>query len=215
VKEGPHGVRHAYDVHWKISNPYVFADCLAVETLRREAVVIAALGPNARALSSVHALILACIHRVAHHPHEDRLIWLYDIHLLARSLSCAEWSELGQLAVDTRLQEVCRCGLQLARRRLGTALPPDIMAQLKISDRPLRSLPRTPLRRSHARRLYRLFAELRALPNWRYQWQLVWEYAFPPAAYILHRYATTRRFLLPILYLHRGACGLWRFLQRI
>jgi hypothetical protein len=215
VKEGPHGVRHAYDVHWKVSNPYVFADCLAVETLRREAVAIAALGPNARALSSVHALILACIHRVAHHPHEDRLIWLYDIHLLARSLSCAEWSELGQLAVDTRLQEVCRCGLQLARRRLGTAFPPDIMAQLKIPDRPLRSLPRTPLRRSHARRLYRLFAELRALPNWRYQWQLVWEYAFPPAAYILHRYATTRRFLLPILYLHRGACGLWRLLQRI
>ncbi|MDH3598189.1 MAG: nucleotidyltransferase family protein [Candidatus Tectomicrobia bacterium] len=215
VKEGTHGVRHAYDVHWKISNPYAFADCLSVETLQGAAVAITALGPHARALSTVHALILACIHRIAHHQHEDRLIWLYDIHLLARSMSCAEWAELGQLALDTRLQEVCRLGLQLVRRHFGTALPQDIMARLKISDRPLLDAPGRPLRRSHPRRLHRLAAELCALPSWRHQWHLLWEHAFPPAAYILHRYAATRRSMLPMLYLHRGVRGLWRLLHRV
>jgi hypothetical protein len=163
----------------------------------------------------VHALILACIHRIAHHQHEDRLIWLYDIHLLAGSMSCAEWTELGQLTLDTRLQEVCRCGLQRVRHGFATVLPQDIMVQLKISDRPLVHLPGTPLRRSHPRRLHRLVAELRALPSWRHQWQLLWEHAFPPAAYILHRYATTRRSMLPMLYLRRGICGLWRLLNSV
>ena len=47
-----------------------------------------------RGLSPVHALLVACIHRVAHHRGTERLIWLLDIHLLASRLEEREWTAL-------------------------------------------------------------------------------------------------------------------------
>ena len=47
-------------------------------------------------LAPVNALVLACIHRLAHHQGRDRLVWLYDIHLLAGRLA-------GDLSSSTSL----------------------------------------------------------------------------------------------------------------
>jgi len=58
--------------------------------------------PDALAVSPVHALLLACMHRGTHRhnpyyvsgePHTggDRLIWLYDLHLLAESFGEHDW----------------------------------------------------------------------------------------------------------------------------
>lgn len=40
--------------------------------------------PNAFAPAASDALQIACLHRGAHHRNSDLLIWLYDIHLLAK-----------------------------------------------------------------------------------------------------------------------------------
>jgi hypothetical protein len=43
--------------------------------------------PSARGLSSVDALVLTAVHRIAHEFDSERLIWLYDIDLIARGLT--------------------------------------------------------------------------------------------------------------------------------
>jgi hypothetical protein len=81
---------HAVDVHWKVANPQIFADLLAFDELDGRAVPLPRLCRHARGLSSVDALLVACVHRVAHHYDSDCLIWIYDIHLTAARLSSSE-----------------------------------------------------------------------------------------------------------------------------
>ena len=81
-----HGVRAEFDVHWRIADPQVFTDVLSYEELARDAVPVPQLGSAARSVSDVHALIIACTHRVAHHYDSDLLLFLYDIDLLGRRL---------------------------------------------------------------------------------------------------------------------------------
>ena len=87
VKDNRGGLVQVYDVHWKMALPILFADVLSFEEVLARAVDVPALGGRARALGRVDALLLACIHRVAHHRCDDRLLWLYDIHLLANDLA--------------------------------------------------------------------------------------------------------------------------------
>src|SRR5262249_51587245 len=68
---------HTIDLHWAISNRPLFARMLSFDELRRDARPIATLGADALAPAPVHALILACVHRVAHHDDAPTLIWLY------------------------------------------------------------------------------------------------------------------------------------------
>src|SRR5262245_9576984 len=67
IREDEHGYQHALDVHWRASNVRAFADVVTYEELAHDAVAVAALGPHALAASSVHGLLIACAHRIAHH----------------------------------------------------------------------------------------------------------------------------------------------------
>ena len=63
------------------------------------------------------------------------------------------------------------------------------------------------------RRLDVLLADLRRLPRWRDRLQLLAEHAFPPASFVMARYAARRRVLLPVLYAHRLVTGAWKWLR--
>jgi len=58
---------HVYDVHWDISNSPVVRDALPFDEVIGRAISVPRIAPNALAPSHVDALLLACIHRVAHH----------------------------------------------------------------------------------------------------------------------------------------------------
>ena len=88
------GARHALDVHRRVANPRAFAGALTFEEMTAERIPIPELGPNAWGPCSVHALLLAAIHRTAHHANSDRLIWLYDVRQLCASLTAEDWSRL-------------------------------------------------------------------------------------------------------------------------
>lgn len=216
----PHGLVHAIDLHWRISDTPLFAGLLSFEELAAAAEPIPALGPTALGLGPVHALLLACLHRI-HHAHEpdrgdttpnyggDRLIWLWDIHLLAERLTDAEWSWFQTLSAEKRLGAVCRDGLRAARERFATDLPPAARADLTAPENP-DDIPLTWLAGSHGQRL---LTDLRTLPDWRLRAARLREILFPPADYMLGRYGTGRRWLLPLLYLHRALAG-WRKYRR-
>ncbi len=115
-----HGVWHAIDVHWKVANPHVFANLVTVEELMAESVALPALGPHARTLSAPHALVIATVHLAAHHTHQLRLIWLYDLHVLCGRLTLPQFAAVVELVRSRGLATVCATGLHAARRWFDT-----------------------------------------------------------------------------------------------
>ncbi len=206
TKADAHGVNHLYDMHWKVSNPVLFADLLTFDDIVLTAVPVAALGPFAQTLNPVHALLLACIHRVAHHHNSRCLIWLYDIYLLASGLTAGEWEAFLQLARHKQVCTVCLDGLQLAQTYFGAAIPAERLAALA------RSSPEKTARFLHPQpcQWRVMISDWRALSGWRNKLKFLREHLMPPASYIQRRYTVRHRVLLPVLYLHRALLGVWR-----
>ena len=134
VKDERPGIRHVCDLHVKIANPQLFAETLSYDELSTRAVDVPELGAGARALGPVDALLLACIHRVAHHNDCEKLLWIYDIHLLANGMDRATLGHVAVRAAEKRITAVCRRGLSLAHRWFHTEVPHDVMRALALVD---------------------------------------------------------------------------------
>jgi hypothetical protein len=166
-------------------------------------------------LGPVHALLIACMHRVAHvtaswgvdetRHYGDRLIWLYDIHLLASGMSLQELTEFVRLAVERRIKTICSDGLSHSQRCFGTPLPVEVLAALSAAGPPEPSA-----RYLDPGRLRFLMRDIRSLTNVYDRLRLVKEHLFPPAEYMLKKYSVSRRAWLSVLYLRRAVQGIWR-----
>jgi hypothetical protein len=200
------GIQHTYDIHWKISNRPLVADFLTFDELRNRAVGVPPLGEGVRALGSVDALLLACVHRVAHHNNTDALIWLYDIHLLASGLTLREWDDFARLAAEKRVRAICARGLALAQYWFHTPVGPDPRGG---SIEPSADYLRGEVRHRHDVWL----SDLRSLPTWQGRWQLVRDVVFPDSAYMFRDYGQKSRSLLPFLYGHRFVNRTWRLMR--
>ena len=205
------GTCHACDVHWKIANPQPFANILPIDALRTRAVEVPALGNWARALGDLDALLLACIHRVAHHDDSARLLWLYDIHLIARGLDRQAFARFTELAAATAMTAICARGLDLARERFHTAIPEETMAALAARGSPE---PSEMFLRSDRRKIDVLVSDLRLVGSWSARRALLRQHLFPPATYMLERYQVSNRLLLPMLYARRIVSGAWQWCRR-
>jgi hypothetical protein len=202
------GVRHLVDLHWRIAIPRCFSEALAFADLWPRAVRVPALGAAARTLEMADALLLACIHRVAHHHDAPDLLWVWDIHLLAARLSSDQRAAFVDRAARAGMCAVCRRGLTLARDWF--AAPVDgLIAALEVA----RADRHEPAARflGGLRPMEVLRADVAALDGWRERWQLLCEHLFPPAAYMRATYGADR--WLPTIYARRivrGAPAWWR-----
>jgi hypothetical protein len=88
------------------------------------------LSPSARGLGPVHALLLGCAHRVAHHTPTEDPQWLLDLHLIAARLDASAWQQFGALARQCRVAEICASELARARDVFGTDVPEDVLNDL-------------------------------------------------------------------------------------
>lgn len=215
AREDGFGVGHAFDFHWKISTQAAFADLLTYEELAAEATAVPPLGAHARAAGAVHALLLACVHPVMHHRNVERLLWLYDVHLLAQQLPRSELERFAGLAVRKGVAAISAHQLTLARSRLGTAVPPGVLAALGEAGRAAE--PSASYLQPGRRWGDELVSNVRDLGRWTDRVRLLREIAFPGSAYMLRAYGLEGgmlgRALLPALYVHRGVRGIWRVLQ--
>ena len=203
------GFRYVVDLHTQLSNPHVFADRLPVDALAARAVAIPALGPAARGLSSVDALMLACIHRVAHHFDSARLIWLYDIHLLVSSLAEGDRDPFVRAAAARGVQAVCARGVGLSAQLLGTEVPASLtIALADVSDEPTAAFLQPGRTKTHV-----LLSDLRALSGWGRRVHLISEHLFPPAAYIRRLYPAFPTPFLPLAYAHRIVTGVGKWFR--
>ena len=199
---------HSVDLHWQILNSPALRDVLPLGAAFAERIALPALSPHAFAMERVAMLIHACIHRSMHFTAPyfvdgreyfggDRLIWLYDIHLLARTLSPSEWIRLRDMAETKGLAAVCLDGLLAAQHFLATPLPHEIVTRLsraKGDSSPafLRS-----------RQLGRAWEDLKAVPGLQRKMGYFKARLLPPASFIRDKYPSLASQPLPLLYVRR------------
>lgn len=206
------GVQTPFDIHWRLADPQAFAEVFSFEELYRDRLRIPGLGAAARTFGNVHALLTACVHRVAHHYDREILLFLYDIDLLARRLGAEEWGRVAAIAAQKQICAVTARGLDLAARLFGTPVPSAVAAALAAGpgDEPTAAYLRGGLRKVDL-----LWSDLRALKG-RRRLELVWEHLFPPRRFLRESYGPETRLPVPILYVHRifrGAYGWFRPLR--
>ena len=206
-----HGIRHLYDVHWKIANPQRFADAIGFEELAAGALPLPLIGKGARGIGRVHALWLACVHRAAHHYDQETLVWLYDVHLLAGALDGDGMARLVALAERTGVRRICLRALLLARDRFGTTIAPDVIAALQAAPA---DEPSTLYLRPGTRTFDVLLDDVRVLPGWRPRLTLLREHLFPDAAYMRRTYAGGSSRPIVWLYFRRIVTGAIKWLRR-
>ena len=201
------GVEHVNDLHWDIANTPIVRDALRFDELLERSIALPRIAPAALGLSHLDALLLACIHRVAHHHDSDRLIWLYDIHLLRERMSRAEHDQFWRRAAERRVVAICDRSIELAEQWFAPqshdrapSIPPD---------EPSASF----LDRNRSRGAV-LAADLQAL-GWRARLERLRDLALPPAAFIRAAFPRAPRVALPLLYLYRGARGVLRLFHRV
>lgn len=205
--DGQH-FEHSIDVHWRVTNPLLFAGALPFARAWARSVPIDALG-GARALGPVDALLLACLHRLAHHGDDSSLLWVYDIHWLASRLTTTEWDEVVDEAAVNHLCGACLQGLTRSTETFGTSVPLPVLASLaKLAD-PAHEAFFKP----RIGPLDLLVSDWRALSSWRGRMRLLRAHVFPERAYMVSKYGTANPALLPFLYAHRALAGLPRWLS--
>jgi hypothetical protein len=203
------GLTHWIDAHWSLSNNAFYADRFSFDELRADAIALPALGADARGLGNVHALVHACMHRVCNLPHGtgDRLIWLYDMDLLARRCSARDFDRLCEIAILRGLAGTCWDGLCNSVFAFSTPLPHGLLDALERAAKD----ERFDVRKA-GRRWYQEWYNLRTLPAAK-RWSWAWEKLFPNPAYMRELYAIDNRWSLGWAYLHRLGHGMWMTLR--
>lgn len=205
-------LRHACDVHWRVTNPHAFAAAVDTVALIRRAVPLAAAGPAVRVLTGSDALFVAAIHRVAHHDGSD-LLWVFDVARLLATLRAPEIDAALRMAEASQVRAVVADALLGAARWFAAPLSADVTAwcnRSRDAAEPTAAFLSGELRAADV-----LVSDLRAIPDWTTRLQLVRERLFPPAAYMRARSGTdSARTPLPILYLRRLWRGVPRWLER-
>ncbi len=119
------------DVHWRILNSPRFARSISFEEAYAESIPLAR-PVGSRTLCDKHALMLGCMHRLGNEKHDrNRLIWIYDIHLLACSLSADEWLAFVSFAVSRNVQASCLKGLRMSQVQFETPLSEAVISRLQ------------------------------------------------------------------------------------
>jgi hypothetical protein len=199
---GANRIMQSYDVHLDITNNATTAGVLRYEELRGRAMQLPAIGAFAPSIED--ALLYACVHRVVHHHDVERLIWLYDVHLLYDAVARDVFWERAK---ERRVVTICRHSIELARDWFGGDPGPMPAA---VDDEPSRVF------LDHDRTRGALLAgDLASLPSWRDRLRTLGTLAFPPADYMEQAFGVRARVLLPLFYTWRGVRGVARLFRRV
>jgi hypothetical protein len=204
---------HVYDVHWDVANSPVVRDALPFEELLSRAIAVPRIAPNALAPSHVDALLLACIHRVAHHHDIERLIWLYDIHLLRETMSADEHARFWRLVAERRVVAICERSIELADEWFAPA-PHDRARNWLSEDERTRDEPSAAFLDAGRTRGAVLAGDLKSL-SWRGRMRRMCELALPPLGFMRQSFPSAPTAVLPALYVWRGARGVMRLLRKV
>ena len=106
------GMRHGIDLHWRTSSSAAMEAIVPARELLASRQPLPRFSPEACAPALVHTFLQVHINQFAHSANgyildgtyvqgSDRLGWTVDVHLIAKSLTAQEWSELTQISLAT------------------------------------------------------------------------------------------------------------------
>lgn len=213
----PDGATHVIDLHWQVMNAPSLKRLLPFSECFPEARPLPRLSPAARTMDRVRLLVHTAVHRAmqCNAPYvvdgtkyfdPGRLIWSWDLHLIANALAVEDWSRLCAAAKRMGVARPCLQGLDDARSVFGTEFPEEVRNTLENASR--------------TDRTSAYFIRSSALAR---AWQDVGSIAGLPTKmrYMVSRLVTTEPFLrgkypglagrpLPLLYGRRFLDLLWR-----
>ncbi|MDV7141326.1 nucleotidyltransferase family protein [Tropicimonas sp. TH_r6] len=209
------GTSHCVDLHRNLLPAFALSDIFSTQDLLAEAQPLPALGQHAFRLSFSDALLHACIHRAKHFttPYfidgqadftADRLIWFYDMHLLADRLSDPDWARFETAAIACGGASLCRNGLERCEELLGTTLPTGLLDRLA-------NAPETGTLSEHLERASvarRIWSDLLSVPEGQSRLAYLRQIFLPPGAQLRRAYPERANQSLARLHLHR-------YLQRL
>jgi hypothetical protein len=220
VRADGHGGEHVIDLHWHIANREAVAHALSHADLVEHAETVQVWGHPMQVPAPDHALLLACLHRAAHHQDAEDLLWLFDIHLLAERLTPGQWERFMALAIERAVTAVCQRGLTLAAQRFHTPLPASVLDRLTASRTTAGGEASSVFLRRNVRPIDALASDVRALGP-RAGARLLWEVLFPPASYMRERWGaaagasagSSAGLRLGLAYVRRIAGGVGKWLR--
>ena len=182
-----------WDVHWRLSNRYAWSSRFDSNELFEQTRPIPALSSQALGFRAPWSLLHACIHLVGHRPEERRLIWDWDIRLLASALTDAEAKEFTKIVRDHGLQDAVERATAHVREN-GFFLPASVLEDGSGGGTTLR--PTT-----------RRWKEWRAIPGLKLKSRWLAQLLFPSRNDLQRRYGRTIPAWLYPLYLVRRLIG--------
>lgn len=185
----------ALDLHWSLINTWTLADILPIQDVLASAQPLPGLSPDARRIATEAALYHACIHRAFHvqSPYHvggrsyyggDRLIWLYDMHLLVPHLTPEDWLRFIDRCRRDDTGDLCLEALENTADLLGSAVPSDVLASLI-------TLPKTGSASGHLLRgspIRRFLSDLVHVPGLTGKLGLIRMLVLPPEGFMRARY---------------------------
>ena len=197
------------DLHVRALNPPALAERIAFGDLNQRSVALPALHAAARGLSDDAALVLACVHRLAHHSGEPRLSWDWDVLLLMRRAGMETSETMAALAREWGAGRFVAEEVRRVAARFHTPLDAPLLHAIA-------NLEREPPRdagfaRQNRTRAQEFALDWRAL-GWRDRASLVLETLAPDERFL--RASTGSRLPLPLLYVRRIARGARAWFRR-
>ena len=190
----PGAMPHHIDLHWQLLNAPALAGVMAFDDCAADPLALPRLGPRAMAMNRVATLLHTCVHRAMHittpyfvdgvtYHGGDRLIWANDIALLASALSEAEWAGFVSTTLGQGVAAVALDGLDIANRRLGAQIPPEVRQCLGEAKREAAS--DYLLRSGQAGRSW---SDLRSIPGFRGKIAYATGRTLPSASFMRSKY---------------------------
>lgn len=209
----PDGSRHLVDLHWAPLNAPALAHVLPTLECMANARPLHGLCPGARSMDRARMLVHLCLHRLSHRTAPylvgdrqyfggDRLIWSFDISLVAAAMGEEDWQTFLALAGERRVAGACVEGLEAAAEDFGVSLPAHFLPALRCAAS--RDLPYLHTNRA----LVRALLDWRAMPGLGSKLDYLFQRMSPDPAFLRAKYPRMARWPLPLLHLRRMAGAL-------
>jgi len=176
------------DLHWRINNRQTLARLFNVSELIKSSEPLHKLSDVIKVPSTIDSLLIASLHRLGHHHNEERLTWLWDIHLLASQFKHDDWQMLCTKATDKQMAAITLDALQYCRRLFGLKIPGntnDALSNAAQTKEPSQLF----LSRDLSEWQY-FIKDIKALSGLRNKLELLIENLFPSPAYIRQQMGT-------------------------
>lgn len=173
------------DLHWDVCNAALFAGRMRWDRLWRISRPLPSIGSGARGLDDVDACLHASLHRAVNRltGRQDRLRWLFDLHLLARRFDARGWQLCVENAIEAGLADALASALAAVQDLFASPVPPAALKALQ--DAAVREPIRTERLRNWT---YFQWSCWRRLPDLRTRLRWLRQLLFPDLAHLQARY---------------------------